>query len=663
MSKDSITAESLKSSDFLGQPLNDQISFFESPVSNPRSNEGESQERSEIFSDKLLRSINQMLMEEDADDKYVMLQSHPDLEATEKPFYELIGKKYLPSPDRPPLYSSPSPESSGDNQGNNKVIRGIDFFQANSEIAEYQNWDIYPLHQSQEDQFTDHFFKNLPASEYKRGVEEAKKFLPSERKLVVGVGEADLSLPQELIEREGRKQNRHSNASGYDEARRTKQSAFSSEDSMVSLEALDEALLCYGDKFPKVVKTLRENIYKEASKYPKNSKPKEVGNKKTSKDEEADVNHLLLQCAQTVAIGDNPRAYALLKQIRQHSSLHGDAFQRVAHYFADGLEARLSGTGSEVYRSLVFKRRTIKDVLNAYQFYLASCPFKKVSYHFANQTILDTIQNATRVHIVDFGIYFGFQWPVLLKLLSLRPGGPPKLRITGIDIPQPGFRPTEMIEETGRRLADYAEKFGVPFEYHGIAAKFDDINVEELCIKEEETLVVNCLFRLHSPADETVVENCPRDKVLSTIRKMNPAVFVNVVLNGTYGAPFYMSRVREALYHYSALFDMLDSTTPRESERRLLVERNLYGPLLINAISCEGMERERPETYKQWQVRCLRAGFEMVPNSKDFVKKVKDCVRSIYHKDFTMDEDGRWLLTGWKGRLLCGLSAWKPLCF
>nr|QDL88568.1 scarecrow-like protein 14-like isoform X3 [Cymbidium sinense] len=656
MSKDSIAAEDFNYSDF---PFFEHNNFAESPLYSSQSYENVSQESSELLSDLVLDYISQMLLEEDVDDEYDMLESHPDLEATEKPFYELIGEKYPSSPDQFSLHSSSNPESPDSNRSHNSNSSGIQ--SDSSEFPEYQN-HLIPGGEGEI------LFKTFSTFEFEKGIEEAKKFLPSEDKLALNVGEIDLTLLQGSIEQVRRQKNRHFDESGYEEARRIKQSAFSYEEPVISSEMFDDVLLCGCERFPQVVSEIREKMYKEAGKHSKNSRPNDSGvgrksrRKKQLKEEVVDFNTLLLHCAQTVTNGDNLRACELLKQIRQHSSPYGDASQRVAHYFADGLEARLAGTGSEIYHSLVFKRKTAKDVLNAYQIYLACCPFKKISYHFANQTILGTIQNATRVHILDFGIYFGFQWPVFLKLLSSRPGGPPKLRITGIDIPQPGFRPTEMIDETGRRLTEYAERFGVPFEYHGVAAKFDEISVENLCIDEEDMLVVNCLFRLHNPADETEFEDCPRDKVLNTIRKLNPAVFVNVVLNGTYGAPFFMTRIREALYFFSAVFDMIHATTPRESERRVSVERDLYGRLLINAISCEGLERERPENYKQWQVRCLRAGFEMVPNRREFVKKVKDGVRSIYHKDFDMDEDGRWLLIGWKGRILYALSAWKPSC-
>ncbi|WP_423787577.1 GRAS family protein, partial [Klebsiella pneumoniae] len=87
--------------------------------------------------------------------------------------------------------------------------------------------------------------------------------------------------------------------------------------------------------------------------------------------------------------------------------------------------------------------------MKAYQVYLSACPFKKISIFFANRMILERASNATTLHIIDFGIQYGFQWPVLIQLLSRRTGGAPKLRITGIELPQPGFRPAEYMEATG----------------------------------------------------------------------------------------------------------------------------------------------------------------------------------------------------------------------
>jgi len=275
--------------------------------------------------------------------------------------------------------------------------------------------------------------------------------------------------------------------------------------------------------------------------------------------------------------------------------------------------------------------------------------------------IMSAAAKATRIHVIDFGILYGFQWPTFIQKLSLRPGGPPKLRITGIEFPQPGFRPAERVEETGRRLANYADSFHVPFEYYPIAKKWETIQVEELKIEKDEFLVVNCLYRGKNLHDESVSVRSSRDIVLNLIRKIKPDIFIHGIVNGSFNAPFFVTRFREALFHYSALFDMLETLVPREDRERMVIEKEIFGREALNVIACEGWERmERPETYKQWQVRNLRAGFAQLPMDRDIVKKAVDKVRSSYHKDFVIDEDSRWLLQGWKGRIIYALSCWKP---
>jgi len=94
-------------------------------------------------------------------------------------------------------------------------------------------------------------------------------------------------------------------------------------------------------------------------------------------------------------------------------------------------------------------------------------------------------------------------------------------------------------------------------------------------------------------------------------------------------------------------------------EHRLLIEREYVGRGALNVIACEGMERiERPETYKQWHMRNLRAGFRPLPLNKEVMKRARYKVSKSYHRDFLVDEDNKWMLQGWKGRVIFALSAW-----
>lgn len=479
-------------------------------------------------------------------------------------------------------------------------------------------------------------------------------------------GERTLIREKKSHQREREDENDGDNTEG----RRSKQFAGCDEESDEEKEKatydFDKALLC-----PK----MNPNFYKEKSKngnedqwtdYSRSAKrgrPKMSDKKNSIKKEVVDLRGLLTRCAQAVAISDQKASCEILRKIRQHSSAHGDASERLAHYFCDALEARINSTGSAICSALDTRKVAASSILKAYQAFVTACPFKRMSNIFANKSIARQVGSASSIHIIDFGISYGFQWPCIIHGLSLRPGGPPRLRITGVDFPQPGFRPDERIKKTGERLASFCKRFCVPFEFNAVAKKWDSITLDDLKINRDEKIVVNCLYRLRHVADESLTtEDSPRDRVLKLIKTINPDFFVHGVLNGTYNAPFFATRFREASFHYSSLFDMFETTVPREDGDRLVYEREFFGREIMNIIACEGAERvERPETYKQWQGRIQRAGFRQLPLNREIVKEVIAKVGCSYHRDFLVDEDSNWILQGWKGRVLYALSCWMPI--
>jgi hypothetical protein len=306
------------------------------------------------------------------------------------------------------------------------------------------------------------------------------------------------------------------------------------------------------------------------------------------------------------------------------------------------------------------KHTSTMEFLKGYELYMAACSFRRVAFTFASMTIFDAVEGKRRLHIVDYGLHYGCQWPGLLCWLASREGGPPEVRITGVDLPQPGFRPAKRIEETGRALKNCARQFGLPFKFHAITAKWETIRAVDLNIDPEEVLVVNDLFNFNTLMDESLVIDrpSPRDVVLRNIQKMRPDLFIQGVVNGSSG-PFFLARFREALFFYSSVFDMLEATTPPESYQRLVLERDMFGQCALNTVACEGADRvERPETYKQWQLRNQRAGLRQLPLKPIITKVATDKVKSLYHKDFVVDVDQGWLLQGWKGRILYAHSAW-----
>ncbi|GAB2242331.1 hypothetical protein Droror1_Dr00019106 [Drosera rotundifolia] len=138
-----------------------------------------------------------------------------------------------------------------------------------------------------------------------------------------------------------------------------------------------------------------------------------------------DLTDLLNHCAQAVAGFDVRSAKDLIKKIRQHSSPLGDSIQRLAHYFANGFEARIDGDGRKLLPNLYSNRRvSATEVLKAHRAYVHSIPFKRTSYFVANQTIAkfaeaarNTDRKKTKIHIIDLDIFFCLQWPCFIQLL------------------------------------------------------------------------------------------------------------------------------------------------------------------------------------------------------------------------------------------------------
>lgn len=99
------------------------------------------------------------------------------------------------------------------------------------------------------------------------------------------------------------------------------------------------------------------------------------------------------------------------------------------------------------------------------------------------------------MHIVDLDIMQGLQWPGLFHILASRPGGPPYVRLTGLGTSM------EALEATGKRLSDFADKLGLPFEFFPLAEKVGSLDPERLNISKREAVAVHWLQ--HSLYDVT----------------------------------------------------------------------------------------------------------------------------------------------------------------
>jgi hypothetical protein len=201
---------------------------------------------------------------------------------------------------------------------------------------------------------------------------------------------------------------------------------------------------------------------------------------------------LLLACANAVASNNMEYTNVFLEQLTLLASLTGDPMQRVATYFMEGLATRITKSWPGVYRALNSTQLpSIMDMLSARQVFFSVCPYLKFSFLTVNQAILDAMEGEKVVHLIDLEASDPVQWLALLQALSVRPGGPPHLRITGVS------ERRAVLEQTGQRLSQEAEKLDIPFQFHPVHAQLENLDVELLRVKTGEAVAISSVMRLH----------------------------------------------------------------------------------------------------------------------------------------------------------------------
>ncbi|CAN6373799.1 unnamed protein product [Urochloa humidicola] len=573
--------------------------------------------------DMVLSYVSRMLMEEDTDDKLLCQYSdHPALLQVQQPFAQIL--------------SSPSYRVDHDNTSRGDIEGVNDFFQNNNG------------HKSTLDST---FSKGVDAvGAFLKGVEEANMFLPnvngSKRDELVSHISRESSSHCVVKKRDNR--NKH-----QDEVSRASKAVKMMAQEEIGAPEMFNEMMFHGYE---ICISGMENLHISMATESEKNNRKSIS-KKTR--DVVDLRTLLILCAQAVAANNHMSARELLKQIKKHASASGDATQRLAQYFAKGLEARLVGTGSHLWQLLMKERPSLMEFLEAYKLYLAAGCFIKVAVTYLIMTIMHAMIGKSKLHIVDYGPHFGFHLAGLLRLLACREGGPPEVKVTAIGFLNLRSCPTEQIEDTGIRLSKCAYEFGLPFKFDAIMMKSEKVCIGDLKTDDEEVLVINDLFNFSTLMDESVFFDhpSPRDTVLNNIRNMRPNVFIQSIVNYSCGSSF-LSRFRGALYYYTALFDMLDATIPRENQLRMVLE-GLLGHAAVNSIACEGVDLvDRPEKYRQWEVRNQRAGLRQLPLNPHIVKELKEKVKKSHHNDFLISEDGQWLLQGCTGQILFAHSTW-----
>ncbi|KAL2318372.1 hypothetical protein Fmac_032248 [Flemingia macrophylla] len=380
----------------------------------------------------------------------------------------------------------------------------------------------------------------------------------------------------------------------------------------------------------------------------------------SSNTKEMTPKQLLYDCARALSEGNEEEATSMINNLRQIVSIQGDPSQRIAAYMVEGLAARMALSGKCIYQALRCKEPPSSDRLAAMQILFEVCPCFKFGFMAANGTIVEAVQDEKKVHIVDFDISQGTQYITLIQSLASLPGRPPHVRLTGVDDPESVQRSVGGLSIIGKRLEKLAEELGLPFEFRAVASRTSIVTPSMLNCRPGEALVVNFAFQLHHMLDESVSTVNERDQLLRMVKSLNPKLVTVVEQDMNTNTSPFLQRFVEAYNYYSAVFDTLDVTLPRESQDRMNVERQCLAKDIVNIVACEGEDRiERYEVAGKWRARLTMAGFTSSPMSTNVREAIRKLIVKQYCERFKIKEEMGALHFGWEDKNLIVASAWK----
>uniref|UniRef100_A0ACD6AG98 Uncharacterized protein n=1 Tax=Avena sativa TaxID=4498 RepID=A0ACD6AG98_AVESA len=374
---------------------------------------------------------------------------------------------------------------------------------------------------------------------------------------------------------------------------------------------------------------------------------------------------LVLACADLLQRGDLAAARRAAEILLSAASPRGDATDRLAYHFARALVLRVDAKAG-----LPFSPRPPAGAATApsgaYLSFNQIAPFLRFAHLTANQAILEAVEGARRVHILDLDAAHGVQWPPLLQAIAENADpalGPPEVRITGAGADR------DTLLRTGNRLRAFARSIHLPFQFtplllsctsstHHVAGTSTTPSeaVTSLELHPDETLAVNCVLFLHKLGGQDELA-----AFLKWVKAMAPAVVTvaerEASVGGIHPIDELPHRVGVAMDHYSAVFEALEATVPPGSRERLAVEQEVLGREIEAAVGSTGERWWRG--LERWATAARGAGFAARPLSAFAVSQARLLLRLHYPSEGYLVQEARGAcFLGWQTRPLLSVSSW-----
>ncbi|XP_031271896.1 nodulation-signaling pathway 2 protein-like [Pistacia vera] len=368
-------------------------------------------------------------------------------------------------------------------------------------------------------------------------------------------------------------------------------------------------------------------------------------------DDQLSILHLLKAYGEAIELEQKDLATEIIRRLTDKACPTGATLERLAYFLIQAFEKKLDYLSQE----------SSKNFAAAFRAFYQIFPYGRFAHFTANSMILEAIpENARIVHIIDFDIGQGIQWPPLIEALGRR--GQFLVQLTSIKWEEEDcsyFPPTDSFVETKRRLYEHARSFGVRL-------KMEEIGMESLVSemktrrssRRNEWLAFNCMVglphmgRLRSNKHVMEFLNVAKDWVNNT----GVITFGNVSEGERLDCNGFGYFFEEKLLQLQAFFESMEWHFPAHlSEARIAMECLFMAPQVSSLADFQNLE----EISTRKSMALSEIGLKAWRLSRNNLMEVKELVsegNSLYWAKNTGENE---MVLGCMETPLVKVSSWR----
>lgn len=285
----------------------------------------------------------------------------------------------------------------------------------------------------------------------------------------------------------------------------------------------------------------------------------------------------------------------------------------------------------------------------AYQVLSEVSPIIQFMNFTSNQTLLEALDDADYIHIIDFDIGFGAQWASFIQELPRRKntngGNGCSLKITAFASPST-HHPVEL-GLMHENLSQFAHELGISFELEVVNLDSFDPN--------SFSVSVNAAVGVNFPIWSTSTRLAAIPSLLHFIKHLSPRIVVSLDRGCERMDLTFPQYLMEGLHYYEALLESIDAANiPSYTVNK--IEKFLLQPEIESMVMGKV---QFPETVAHWKTM-FEAGGYTAADLSDFAEAQADLVVKMSEvRGFDVEKRNGSLVLRWQKRELMAVSAWK----